>query len=328
LQDANGVLPLAAACFLLAYVESVSAGRALAERHDYKIDPHQELLGLGAANLAAAFYQGFPVAGGLSQSSVNDQAGARTPLALVFASTAIGACLLFLTDLLRNLPNVALAAIVLVAVRGLIDLKALRRLWRVSRQEFAVSMVALTGVLVFGILKGVLVAVIVSLLMLLSAAARPHVAFLGRIPGTRRYSDYERHPDNELLPGVLIFRVEAALLYFNVEHVRSVVWPRTQAEPGLRLVVCDLSNSPYVDVAGGDMLAALQRDLAARGVALRVAEAHAHVRDLLRAEGLEERVGYLGRHLSVDQAIAESLPGPASAEPPSGGQFFGGAASE
>lgn len=328
LQDANGVLPLAAACFLLAYVESVSAGRALAERHDYKIDPRQELLGLGAANLAAAFCQGFPVAGGLSQSSVNDQAGARTPLALVFASAAIGACLLFLTDLLRNLPNVALAAIVLVAVRGLIDLKALRRLWRVSRQEFAVSMVALTGVLVFGILKGVLVAVIVSLLMLLSAAAHPHVAFLGRIPGTRRYSDYERHPDNELLPGVLIFRVEAALLYFNVEHVRSVVWPRAQAEPGLRLVVCDLSNSPYVDVAGGDMLAALQRDLAARGVALRVVEAHAHVRDLLRAEGLEERVGYLGRHLSVDQVIAESLPGPASAEPPSGGPFFGGAAGE
>jgi len=305
LQDANGVLPLAAACFLLAYVESVSAGRALAERHDYKIDPHQELLGLGAANLAAAVFQGFPVAGGLSQSSVNDRAGARTPLALVFASAAIGVCLLFFTNLLRNVPNVALAAIVLVAVRGLIDVQALQRLRRVSRQEFAVSMVALTGVLVFGILKGVLVAVIVSLLMLLSAAARPHVAFLGRIPGTRRFTDYQRHPDNERLPGVLIFRVEAAILYFNVDHVRNAVWEQVLAAQGLRLVICDLSNSPYVDMAGAEMLAALHRDLAARDISLRVVEAHARVRDLLRAEGLEERVGYLGRHLSVDQAVAE-----------------------
>lgn len=318
LQDVNGALPLAAACFLLAYVESVSAGRALAERHDDKIDPRQELLGLGAANLAAAFSQGFPVAGGLSQSSVNDQAGAKTPLALVFASAAIAICLLFLTGLLRNLPDVALAAVVLVAVRGLIDLQSLRRLWKVSRAEFGVSMAALAGVLVLGILKGVLVAVIVSLLMLLSAAALPHVAFLGRIPGTRRYTDMARHPDNEPLPGVLIFRVEAALLYFNVDHVRSVVWAQALADPQLRLVICDLSNSPYVDMAGADMLAALHRDLAARGIALRVVEAHARVRDLLRAEGLEARVGYLGRHLSIDQAIAESLPG-ADAEPPQTG---------
>jgi len=315
LQDVNGALPLAAACFLLAYVESVSAGRALAERHSEKIDPRQELLGLGAANLAASFSQGFPVAGGLSQSSVNDQAGAKTPLALVFASAAIGACLLFLTDLLRNLPDVALAAVVLVAVRGLIDLRSLRRLWRVSRTEFAVSMVALGGVLVLGILKGVLVAVIVSLLMLLKSAALPHVATLGRIPGTRRYTDLERHPDNERLPGVLIFRVEASLLYFNSDHVSSVVWPQVLADPSLRLVICDLSNSPYVDMAGADMLTALNRDLTARGIALRVVEAHARVRDLLRAEGLEAGVGYLGRHLTIDQAIAESLPGVAATDP-------------
>jgi high affinity sulfate transporter 1 len=305
LRDVDGILPLSCACFLLAYIEGVSAGRTLAAKNDYEINPRQELLALGAANLAVALGQGFPVAGGLSQSAVNDQAGARTPLALVFASATLAACLLFLTDLLGNLPTVVLAAIVLVAVRGLIDLRALRHLWQVSRLEFKISMVALVGVLLLGILKGVLLAAIASLLMLLAAAARPHVAFLGRIPGTRRYSDLERHPDNEVLPGIVIFRTESSLLYFNADHVRHVVWTRLQATSQLRLVVCDLSDSPVVDVAGARMLAGLHRDLAKRAIPVRVVEAHAKVRDLLRAEGLEDRVGYLGRHMSVEQAIAE-----------------------
>ena len=148
------MIPLAFACFLLAYIESVSAARALAQKNGYEIDPRQELLGLGAANLAASLGQGYPVAGGLSQSSVNDQAGARSPLALVFASITIALVLLFLTGLLRNLPNVVLAAIVLVAVKGLIKVADLRRLWQVSRVEFGVSMVALVGVLLLGILEG------------------------------------------------------------------------------------------------------------------------------------------------------------------------------
>ena len=153
-----------------------------AAQNRYEIDPRQELLGLGAANLAAAFFQAYPVAGGLSQSSVNDKAGAKTPLALVFASVTIGLCLMFLTGLLRNLPNVVLAAIVLVAVKGLINIRELRHVWRVSRFEFTVSMVAFAGVLLLGILKGVIVAVLVSLLLrTIRRAANPHVAFLGQI---------------------------------------------------------------------------------------------------------------------------------------------------
>lgn len=306
-RDVDGVLPLAAACFLLSYVESVSAARTLAGKHGYAINPRQELLALSFANFGAALLQGFPVAGGLSQSAVNDKAGARTPLALVIASTVIALCLLFLTGLLRNLPSVVLAAIVLVAVRGLFDVTALRRLWRISRFEFAVALVALAGVLLLGILKGVLLAVLVSLLVLLAAVARPHVALLGRIPGSRRFSDLERHPDNELTPGVLIFRVEGSLLYFNVDHVRSEVWPRVQADPALRLVVCDLSNAPRVDLAGAAMLTKLSEDLLQRGVRFRIVEAHAKPRDLLRAAGLEERIGYFGRHISVDQALAECI---------------------
>jgi high affinity sulfate transporter 1 len=305
LRDVDGILPLSGACFLLAYIESVAAARTLAAKNAEEIDPRQELLGLGAANLAVAFFQGFPVAGGLSQSAVNDKAGARTPLALLFASLSLAVCLLFLANLLDDLPTVVLAAIVLVAVRGLIDVRALRELRRVSRLEFRIALVAVAGVLLLGILKGVLLAAVVSLLMLIAGVSRPHVAFLARIPGTRRYSDLERHPDNESLPGVLIFRVESSLLYFNAEHVHGVVWARLQATQEVRLVVCDLSDAPIVDVAGARMLAALHADLARRSIQLRIAEAHATVRDLLRATGLQERVGYLGRHLSVDQAIAE-----------------------
>jgi sulfate permease, SulP family len=304
LRDVDGVIPLAFACFLLAYVESVSAARTLAEKHSYEIDPRQEFLGLGAANVAVALGQGYPVAGGLSQSSVNDKAGARTPLALMFASGTIALSLLFLTGLLRNLPNVVLAAIVLVAVKGLIDVPALRRLWRVSRFEFGIAMVALVGVLLLGILKGVMLAAVVSLLLLVRRAARPHVAFLGRIPGTRRYSDLERNPDNEVIPGVVIFRVEAGLFYFNVEHVRQVVWQKLRAAAvPVRLVVADLSTSPYVDVAGARMLAALHTDLATAGIQFRLVEARAAVRDILRAEGLEGRLGQISRRTSVDDSI-------------------------
>jgi SulP family sulfate permease len=306
LRDVDGVIPLAFACLLLAYVEGVSAARTLAQKNGYAIDPRQELLGLGAANLAAAFSQGYPVAGGLSQSSVNDKAGAKTPLALVFASLTIALCLIFLTGLLRNLPNVVLAAIVLVAVKGLINVAELRHLWRVSRFEFSVSMVAFAGVLVLGILKGVMLAAVVSLLLLIRRAARPHIAFLGRIPGFRGLSDMERNPDNQPVPGALVFRVDAALLYFNVEHVHDVVWARIRSSPTpVRLVVCDLSTSPNVDLAGARMLSKLHAELRSAGIEVRMASAHAAVRDILRVDGLEERAGYFGRRISAVDVVDE-----------------------
>ena len=305
-REVDGLIPLAFACLLLAYVESVSAARALAQAHRQEIDPRQELLGLGAANLAAALFQSYPVAGGLSQSSVNDKAGARTPLALVFASVTIGVCLLFLTGMLANLPNVVLAAIVLVAVKGLINVRELRHLWSVSRWEFTVSMAAFAAVLLLGILKGVMVAVVFSLLLLIRRAARPNVAFLGRIPGTRSYSDLERSPENEPVPGALIVRTEAALLYFNVEHVREAIREgiRTSGGP-LTLVLIDLSSSPMVDLAGTRMLAGLQQELEESGIPLRLVGARAAVRDILRAEKLEERVGAIDRRVTVADVIDE-----------------------
>jgi len=161
-------------------------------------------------------------------------------------------------------------------------------------------------VLLLGILQGVMVAVVVSLLLLIGRVARPHVASLGRIPGTGYYSDIERHPENEAVPGALIFRVEASLLYFNVEHVREAVWQKIRAltEPP-KLVVFDLSTSPIVDLAGARMLATLHAALHAQAVPLRLVAAHAAVRDLLRAEGLEERVGHIGRRASVAEVVDE-----------------------
>jgi SulP family sulfate permease len=193
-----------------------------------------------------------------------------------------------------------------VAVKGLINVTELRHVWRVSRYEFVVSMVAFAAVLLLGILKGVIVAVLVSLLLLIRRTAHPHVAFLGNIPGTRGYSDMERNPDNLPVPGVLIFRAEASLLYFNVEHVRDTVWEkiRAAAEP-LKLVVCDLSISPVVDLAGARMLATLHKELQAAGIRLRLVAPHASARDILRAEGLQETVGYFGRRISVADVIDE-----------------------
>ena len=304
IEEVDGILPLAFAALLLSYMESVSAGRTFAAKYGYKLDVRQELLGLGSANLFAAFGQGYPVAGGLSQSAVNEQAGAKTPLSLIFASITLACCLLFLTGFLQNLPKAVLAAIVLMAVKGLIKFREIGHLWRVSRLEFAVAAVALIGVLLFGILNGVVIAAIVSILLLLHHAARPHVAFLGRIPGTRRYTDLARHRDNERIPGVLAFRVESVIVYFNIDHVFRVVLDRVEAEgKSLRLVVCDLSTSPTVDLAGAKMFLDLHSELAKRRMILRLVEAHASVRDLLRIEGAEDRVGRIDRFATVDDVI-------------------------
>jgi high affinity sulfate transporter 1 len=302
----EGILELAFACFLLSYVESISAARALALKHDYRVDPRQELLGLGAANLAAALGQGYPVAGGLSQSAVNEEAGARTPMALLVASAALIMALLFLTGLLRNLPDAVLAAIVIVALSSFVKVADFRRLRQVSRLEFHVAMVAFAAVLFLGILRGVMFSAVVSILFLLRLMAAPHVAPLGRIPGTERFTDLTRHPDNEFIPGLFMFRVEAPLLYFNVESVDKTVLEYVHAEAEqVRLVVCDLSTSPYIDAAGAGMLSRLEEQLGNEGIQFRVAEAHAEVRDILRSTGVDSRIGGVSRHTSITDIIDE-----------------------
>jgi high affinity sulfate transporter 1 len=283
------LFPIAAGCLLLAYIEGVSAARSFAAKHGYSLDVRQEFLGLGAANLAAAFGHGYPVAGGLSQSAVNDTAGARTPLALVFCSFALALCLLFFTGGLTNLPKAVLAAIVFAAVYKLVDIRALIRMWKVSRIDFYAAAISLVSVLLLGILQGVLLAAIASIFLLLARASQPNVAFLGRFPGTGRYSDSARHEGVEPLVGVIAFRPEASLLYINVETILETVLKTLRKSSGIKLAVCDLSASPYIDLAGARMLHDLCDELASRRVALCIVGAHAQLRDLLRAEGLAEK---------------------------------------
>jgi len=178
-------------------------------------------------------------------------------------------------------------------------------MWRVSRLDFYAATIALCAVLLLGILQGILLAALASILLLLARASRPHVAFLGRIPGTNRYSDMARHPENEALPGVIAFRPEVSLLYVNADAVLESVLNRLGAAGGsdIRLVVCDLSTSPNIDLAGSRMLHELHGELAARGIALRIVGAHGRVRDLLRAD-VGEKVGELGRAVTLDRLLS------------------------
>ncbi|MDD2897557.1 MAG: SulP family inorganic anion transporter [Desulfuromonadaceae bacterium] len=305
-EHIEGLLELAFACFLLSYVESIAASRTFASKHHYTVDPRQELLGLGAANFVAALGHGYPVAGGLSQSAVNENAGARTPLSLVFASISLVLVLYFLTGMLRTLPECVLAAIVLVAMVGFIKTGDFKRLWQISRLEFNVAMVAFVGVLLLGILRGVAVSAIASILFLLRMMAKPHVSLLGRIPGSTRFSDSSRHPSNERFPGLFLFRVEAPLLYFNVDAVYTTVLDAIGLEKTkIRLAVCDLSTSPYIDAAGAKMLQQLEEELERKGIQLRVAEAHAEVREILRVTGISESLGGVSRHISLADIVED-----------------------
>jgi SulP family sulfate permease len=306
LREVEGIFPLAAGILLLAYIEGVSASRSFAEKHGYVLNPRQEFLGLGAANLLAGLGGGYPVAGGLSQSAVAEQAGSRTPLALVVASATLAICLLFLTGLLANLPKAALAAIVLTAVAGLINIPEMIRLWRINRVDFAAAMVALVGVLLLGILQGILLAALASVLMMLARAARPHVAFLGRIPGTAILGDRERHPENEEIPGVVAFRPEASVVYVNAEAVQDAVQAHLANRPpgSTRLVACDLSASPYMDVSGTRMMRKLHATLAAQGIRLVVVGARGRVRDLLRRDGVADLLGGIERDVSLEDLMA------------------------
>lgn len=312
-EDLRELLPLALACFMLGAVESSAIARMFAAKHGYRIDNNQEFLGLAAANLAAGFGQGYPVSGGMSQSLVNESSGARTPLSGLIASVILLLVALFFTGLLRNLPQPVLAAIVIIAGSGLFKAKDLSHLWRAHRQEFFIAIAALVGVLSAGLLNGVLVGVVISLILLVRRASSPHVAFLGRIPGSRIYSDLSRHPDNEDIPGSLIFRVEASLVYFNVDHVVDTVLAKVAAaEVPVRRVICDLSTSPIVDLAGARMFLQLHEDLAKNGTALQLVDAHASVRDILRTEGVDRVAGPIDRHTTLADLIESTHPTPES----------------
>src|SRR6476469_572088 len=285
--DWDELLPLAFACFLLGAVETAAIGRMFTAKHGGRLDANQEFLALAVSNLAAGLGRGFPISGGMSQSLVNEGGGARTPLSGAFAAGIVLVVVLFFSHLLAPLPQPVLAAVVLVAVAGLFKVSALKHLWRGDRTEFAVAIAAIVGVLGQGLLRGVMI-----------------VAILGRIPGARRFSDHGRHPDNELIPGVMIFRPESGLMYFNMDHVRDTIVDRVRAKTTApKLVVLDLSAAPRVDMHSAQMLGSVAHELRTTGIQVQAVEARSSVRERLRGEGVNDKLGGIDRFTTVVDVV-------------------------
>jgi high affinity sulfate transporter 1 len=303
--DLNALLPTAFAAFLLGAVETSAIGRMFARKHGYQFDANRELLAIGAANVCSGLGRGFAVSGGMSQSLVNESSGAQTPKSGLVAALFTLFVVLFASGLLRNLPQPVLAAIVLAAVAGLVDVHALRAIWRFSRAEFGIAMAAVAGVLEAGPENGVLLGASLSIVLLLRQAARPRVVELGRIGDTAEFGDRERNPEFARTRGVLVARCESALVYFNVEYVRERMRRLLEARnDDVRLVVFFLGSVPRIDLAGAELLSDLHGKLAARGITFRLAEAHGEVREGLRRAGFDRTYGALETGQTVDVILS------------------------
>ncbi|MGE3309791.1 MAG: SulP family inorganic anion transporter [Limisphaerales bacterium] len=316
--DINLLLPLACACFVLGAVETAAIGRMFGSNSGPRLDASQEFLALASANLACAAGGGLPVSGGMSQSLVNNSAGARTPVSGALAAMLLLLVAVFFAGVLRFLPEPVLAAVVLIAIGGLFHASTWLKLLRCDRVEFFVALAALVGVLGSGLLRGVLVGAAISLVQLIRRVSRPHVALLGRIPGTHRFSDCDRHLDNELTPGLMIFRPESSLVFFNIDYIRDAITSRIEAESAPpKLVLIDLSASPLMDLQSAIALAGLAEQLRGRGIRMQLAEARSGVRDRLRAAGLETQFGDAVSRFAAVADAEETFRKQAGSTPPS-----------
>ena len=232
---------------------------------------------------------------------------ARTSLSGFLAACIVVLVTLFLSGLLRNLPQPVLAAIVLAAVTSLFKLTALKDLWHFSRSEFAVAIAALVGVLGFGILHGVLIGALLSVLMLLRRASHPHTTELGRVPGTNYFADALRHQENVRQPGVFVFRADTSLLYFNVEHVqeRFIGLLNRRTDP-VHLAIFFVGLVPFIDAAGVELMHELSKAMRARGIKFRLAEAHGEVRDALRRANFQDHHGTIEANRTIAEVLGEA----------------------
>ncbi len=297
---------------LIGFAEGLGAAKTYATQHHYEIDANAELLGLGAANLGAGLSSGMVVNGSLSKTAVNGGAGAKSQVSGLSVAALTIVTLLFLTGLFEKLPEPTLAAVVIAAVLELVDIAALRRLYRVvvrgqhlgigARPDFVAAVAALLGVLIFDTLPGLVIGIACSLVLLVYRASQPHISELGKTPGEpHRWSDLERNPDDTRVPGVVVLRVEAGLFFANADHVRQAV-RHAAANEGTRAVILDAETVAFVDVTAADMLATLTGELAADGVLLIVAHDVGQVRDTLRETGAVDAIAP-NTYATVDEAI-------------------------
>lgn len=278
---------------LVGYAEGLGAAKTYAAKAGYDIDPNRELFGLGAANVGAGLASGMVVNGSLSKTAVNGGAGARTQLSGLTVAALTVPTLLFLTGLFEQLPEATLAAVVIAAVIELVDVPALRRLYRVwsphlggiygwaARTDFLAALAAMLGVLVFDTLPGLFIGITVSLVLLLYRASRPHIARLARGSDRGSWLDLDRHPDLPTDPAVLVLRVESGLFFANADHVRDCV--RASCTTATRAVVLDAGTAPFIDVSATDTLTQLAHDLSLTGVTLAIAQPVGQIRDVLRS---------------------------------------------
>lgn len=290
---------------LISFNSAMVTGRGFATKNRYEMDSNQEFIALGVADLGAGLLQGFAVSGADSRTAVNDSVGGKSQVTGLVAAGLIVVTLLFLTVPLASLPIAVLSAVLVSAALGLFDLPGLGRLWRISRQEFAISVIALLGVITVGVLKGVLVAVTVAIVQLLTRGSRPHDAVLGRLPGTDGYHDLRYHPEAATVPGILLFRFDAPLVFFNSDRFKSRV--RTvveEAGAGVRCVVLDAETIPGIDSTGAAALGEVHEELAGKGIVLAVAEAKTAVRDMLDRAGVAQQIGTDQLFPTLDAAVA------------------------
>jgi len=296
--------PAAVGMALVLYAESLGAARTFAGKNGYDIDPNQELRSLAVANATSAIFHGMIVGGGTSGTAANDSNGAKSQVSTIAASLMVMLTLLFLTGWFYHLPEAVLGAIVVHAVWHLLDLSDLRRFRRIRRIEFREALVAILGVLAFGILNGLLLAVILTLIALMRYLSESHVAVLGRLPGTDEYVDVARHPDAQQFPGILIVRVERMWFFANADgirrHIRALLG---RASCPVRTLIVSFELIPMLDITAIDVLAQLHASAVDRGLRLVLAGVRDPVRDRLAKASLLTALGEENIFRSVDHAV-------------------------
>ena len=304
------LLPGAFAIVLLGYSVSLSVAAVGAQATGEEINPNQELVGLGMANLGAALSSGFVVCGSLSRGVVIRRAGGQTQVISLINAGLVFLTLLFVLPLFFNLPNATLAAIVIQAMFGLLNVTYLRQLFRIDRSEFAYAMAALFGVLVLGILQGVALGVILALFVLIRRVSHPATAVLGRLPGTDAYRDITVHPEAETIPGLLIFRFDAPIIFANAayfaEQVRQLI---SDATTPIREVLVPAQQINQLDSTGANQLERLRTELEAKGISLSFVEVKSALREAMRRNGLEEKIGADHFFESIHEGVQAFLQG-------------------
>lgn len=294
---------------VVGYVETIAVAQTLAAKRRQRVSPDQELIGLGGANLAASFSGGFPVAGGFARSVVNFDAGAETPAAGAFAAAGIALATIFLTPLIADLPKATLAATILVAVLGLIDLRELRRIWSYSKSDFAAVAATILVTLAFGVEAGVASGVGVSIALHLYRTSRPHVAIVGRVPGSEHFRNVERHAV-ATAPGLLSLRIDESLYFANARYLEDVVLDAVARDLALRDVVLMCSAVNTIDASALESLEALDQRLRDAGVRLHLSEVKGPVMDRLKRSALPQTLSgeiFLSQN-DAFEALASSAP--------------------